>query len=186
MKAWTPIRSSNQRDFRELVETNQSRVYSIAYRILGDTGLAEEVAQDAFLALYRDLGKMESDAHLLAWLRRVTVNRALDAHRRRASRVDFGAEEFQEEHTRVPNGMGHSSSGGQLFTDQRMEALVASLPAIPRAIVLLRYEENMSPAEIAAALSMPVATVKSHLQRALKMLRTKAERQRKEVAHGRL
>ena len=181
LKAWAPIRRPDQRDFRDLVETHQSRVYSIALRILGDGGLAEEVAQDVFLALYRDLGEMESDAHLLAWLRRVAVHRALDAHRRRASRIDFSAEEFHEELTLVPAVRDHVDPS---FADGSIDTLVGELPAMQKAVVLLRYQEDMLPAEIATALSMPLATVKSHLQRALKLLRTKTERHTKEAAHG--
>ncbi len=181
------MRRPSERDFRDIVEAHQSRVYSIAFRILGDRGLAEEVAQDVFLALYRDLGTIESDAHVLAWLRRVAVHRALDAHRRRASRLDFAAEEFHEELTRIPTGAGNRfSSANRSFTAGHIEQLVTSLPAMQKAVILLRYQEDMLPAEIAAALSMPVATVKSHLQRALKLLRSKTERQMKEVANGRV
>ncbi|MGC1782909.1 MAG: RNA polymerase sigma factor [Acidobacteriaceae bacterium] len=182
----TPLHRPSEREFRAIVETHQSRVYSIAYRILGDGGLAEEVAQDVFLALYRDLDRDEdtfqSNEHMLAWLRRAAVHRALDAHRRRASRVDSIAEEFQEERTLVSRPQNGDSSS--VSAALRVEQLVRSLPSIQRAIVLLRYQEDMLPAEIAAALSMPLATVKSHLQRALRLLRTKAERQGKEVAHG--
>lgn len=173
-----------EREFRGIVEEHQSRVYSIAFRILNDSGLAEEVAQDVFLALYRDLGNMESDVHLTAWLRRVAVHRSLDAHRRRASRVDYAAQEFEEERAIVPiNNVGdepHSQYSGL----GQVQQLVASLPTVQKSIVLLRYQEDMLPREISEALSMPIATVKSHLQRALKLLRAKAERQRKEVAHG--
>ena len=175
MKAWPPIRPPYQPDFRELVEAHQSRVYSIAFRILNDRGLAEEVAQDVFLALYRDLDRIASDSHLLAWLRRVAVHRALDAHRRRAGRIDFAAEEFHEELTLVSTGAGENGT---------IDHLIASLPAMQKTVLLLRYQEDMLPAEIAAVLSMPLATVKSHLQRALKLLRTTTERPIKEVAHG--
>ena len=65
-----------------------------------------------------------------------------------------------------------------------IEQMVASLPPAQRAVVLLRYQEDMMPTEISALLSMPLGTVKSHLQRALKLLRTKASQQRKEVVHG--
>ncbi len=176
MKAWPPIRRPFQRDFRELVEAHQSRVYSIAFRILNDRGLAEEVAQDVFLTLYRDLDRIVSDSHLLAWLRRVAVHRALDAHRRRAGRVDFAAEEFDEERT--------SFSTRANISNGTIDHLIASLPAMQKTVLLLRYQEDMLPAEIAAVLSMPLATVKSHLQRALKLLRTTTERPMKEVAHG--
>jgi len=165
--------------FRDLVVAHQSRVFSIAFRIVGDRGIAEEVAQDVFLALYRNLEHMESDEHLLAWLRRVTVHRATDACRRRASRVDFTAEEFHEERTPVASGSASSS-----VLSGRIEQLVAGLSAIQRAVLLLRYQEDMLPMEISTTLSMPLATVKSHLQRALKQLRVQAARSQKEVSHG--
>lgn len=161
--------------FRVLVEIHQSRVYSIALRILGDSGLAEEVAQDVFLALSRNLDSIQNDEHLLAWLRRVAVQRATDACRRRSSRVDFAAAEFHEERTVANVQQGCVPT---LFSATRVEALVASLPHPQRAIVLLRYQEDMTPVEIARTLAMPVATVKSHLQRALKLLRKKAAREK--------
>ena len=141
------------------------------------------MAQDVFLALDRDLHRMESSEHLLAWLRRVTVHRSLDAQRRRSSRVDFDAEPFDDQRTPVARGIDFPSAAPSAG-HTRVEQLVASLPPMQRAVILLRYQEDMLPAEIAVALSMPLATVKSHLQRALKLLRTKAQRQVKEVTHG--
>jgi RNA polymerase sigma-70 factor, ECF subfamily len=171
--------------FRDLVEQHQSRVYSIAYRILGDRGTAEEVAQDVFLALYRNLDRLQSQEHLLAWLRRVTVHRATDACRRRASRAEFAADEFCEERALL-NGAGaaHSDSSFESRSMTTIGQMVATLPPMQRAVLLLRYQEDMMPTEISALLSMPLGTVKSHLQRALKLLRSKASRQRKEVVHG--
>lgn len=176
----------SRQEFRDLVEVHQSRVYSIAFRILGDRFTAEEVAQDVFLALYRHLDNLESEEHLLAWLRRVTVHRATDAYRRRASRADFAADEFCEERT-ILHGNGSANSGLSFESDfltTRIEQMVATLSPMQRAVVLLRYQEDMLPTEIAALLSMPLGTVKSHLQRALKLLRSKAECQRKEAIHG--
>jgi RNA polymerase sigma-70 factor, ECF subfamily len=178
--------SPSRDGFRDIVERHQSRVYSIAFRILGDCGTAEEVAQDVFLALYRSLHQLQSQEHLLAWLRRVTVHRATDAYRRRAHRVEFAADEFCEER------MGWDGTGSAVsqsaFESAGMatsiEQMVATLPPAQRAVLLLRYQEDMMPTEISALLAMPLGTVKSHLQRALKLLRTKALRQRKEVVHG--
>jgi RNA polymerase sigma-70 factor (ECF subfamily) len=59
---------------------------------------------------------------------------------------------------------------------ERLRRLVASLPEKPRAVMVLRYQEDLDPEEIAATLGMPVRTVKSHLQRSLVMLREKAGR----------
>jgi RNA polymerase sigma-70 factor (ECF subfamily) len=163
-------------EFSELVELHQSRVYSIAFRLLGDSGLAEEVAQDVFLALSRNLHRIESAEHLLAWLRRVAVQRATDAWRRRSSRVDFEAVEYDEAQNPATAELDGAPS---VHLATWAEKLVASLPDPQRAIVLLRYQEDMTPAEIADALNMPIATVKSYLQRALKTMRAKAQRTRR-------
>jgi RNA polymerase sigma-70 factor (ECF subfamily) len=178
--------SPSRDEFRDIVERHQSRVYSIAFRILGDCGTAEEVAQDVFLALYRNIDQLQSQDHLLAWLRKVTVHRATDAYRRRASRVEYAADEFCEEHM-------HFDGGGSAISQREFESagmatsieqMIANLPPAQRSVLLLRYQEDLMPTEISALLSMPLGTVKSHLQRALKLLRSKASRQRKEVVHG--
>ncbi len=170
--------SGIERPFREIVELHQSRVYSIAYRILGDGGTAEEVAQDVFLQLYGAMDSITSEEHLMAWLRRVAVHRATDAWRRRP-RALYHASELQE---KTAQTLSHDSSS---LLPSYVEKLLLSLPATQRAVVLLRYQEDLLPDEIADVLEMPIATVKSHLQRALKLLRSKAEHSRKECArHG--
>ena len=155
-------------EFREIVEAHQSRVFSIAYRVLGDRGTAEEVAQDVFLELYRAFDDIASDEHLVAWLRRVAVHRATDALRRRP-RILHGAAEFEDQMAKAPN------EEGSLPLASEIERLLLELPPAQRAVVLLRFQEDLPPGEIAETLRMPLATVKSHLQRALKAMRARAE-----------
>ena len=66
----------------------------------------------------------------------------------------------------------------------RLEELLATLPEPQRAALILRYQEDLSPEEIAAALEAPLATVKSQLQRGLKLLRSKAATHLKEYVRG--
>ncbi|MDE3062256.1 MAG: sigma-70 family RNA polymerase sigma factor [Acidobacteriota bacterium] len=156
-----------QPDFEQLVDEHQSMVFSLALRITADHGLAEEVAQDVFLEMDRHLRQLDSPDHALFWLRRVAVSRATDALRRRRVRRINDWVELGDHHP-VTREV-HSSPLGT-----RIEQLLATLPAPQRAALLLRYQEDMSPEEIAAALEAPLATVKSHLQRGLKLLRAKA------------
>jgi RNA polymerase sigma-70 factor (ECF subfamily) len=65
---------------------------------------------------------------------------------------------------------------GDPLLSRQLRQLVAALPATPRAVIALRYQEECSPDEIAELLSMPVATVKSHLRRTLRLLREKLTR----------
>jgi RNA polymerase sigma-70 factor (ECF subfamily) len=139
----------------------------------GDRGLAEEIAQDVFLELDRNLGKIESPAHACFWLRRVAMSRTADALRRRKVRgVDLWVE--MEE--------GHGSKGEDRASPlgARLEQLLATLPEPQRAALVLRYQEDLTPEEIASTLEAPLATVKSHLQRGLKLLRAKAATHLKE------
>jgi RNA polymerase sigma-70 factor (ECF subfamily) len=171
-------------NFRDFIEAHQSRVFSIAYRILQNVESAEEVAQDVFFALYRNLERIESEEHLRAWLRRVAVQRATDACRRRAYRADSSGEEFREDtFIDLPNGPD-AQDGRVVSRAAQVERLLAILSPEQRGIMLLRYQEDMTPTEIAATLSMPLATVKSHLRRGLQRLRENAGCQEKEVLRG--
>src|ERR1700761_8808257 len=83
--------------FRELIQTHQRMGFSIALRVTGEHGVAEEVAQDVFLELFRGGEKLESADHTKFWLRRVTVNKATDSLRRKSRRPEAVAEEWMEE-----------------------------------------------------------------------------------------
>lgn len=166
-----------QPDLEQLVDEHQSMVFSLALRMTGDRGLAEEIAQDVFLELDRNLGKIESPLHACFWLRRVAMSRSADAlRRRRVRRVDLWVE--IDEHHGAPGEERSSPLGA------RLEQLLATLPEAQRAALVLRYQEDLTPEEIAATLETPLATVKSHLQRGLKLLRAKASSQLKEYIRG--
>jgi RNA polymerase sigma-70 factor (ECF subfamily) len=170
-----PLLTSDQ--FRELLHRHQSMVYSIAVRVVGDRAAAEELAQDVFLELHDQLARLDSEAHVLHWLRRVTVHRAIDYLRRRNRWTEFSVDDpdFAAEHGWRPEMAVEPEVGDPLLSRQ-LRQLVDSLPAAPRTVIVLRYQEDLMPEEIASLLSMPVATVKSHLQRALRLLREKAAR----------
>jgi RNA polymerase sigma-70 factor (ECF subfamily) len=100
------------------------------------------------------------------WLRRVTAHRCIDAARRRGRRPEVPLED-------VPEASEPAKLGDPLLRE-RLRKLVASLPEQARMIVLLRFHEDLEPAEIAELMKLRVNTVKSQLQRALAMLRDKA------------
>lgn len=164
-------------DFEQLVDRHQAMVFSIALRMTGDRSLAEEIAQDVFLELDEHLSRIESAEHAQAWLRSVTASRSTDAlRRRRVRRMDLWVE-IDELHG-TPLEERSSPLGA------RLEQLLATLPEAQRAALILRYQEDMLPEEIAAALQTPVATVKSQLQRGLKLLRAKATNHLREYLRG--
>jgi len=178
--SWQPEPGS----FEQLVEEHQSMVFSLAWRMTGDRGLAEELAQDVLLELDRNLRKMKSADHVRFWLRQVTVHRSADALRRKqAKAATLGTDlwvELEERHVLVePLDMDDESPLGR-----RIEELLAGLPESQRAALVLRYQEDLTPEEIAVTLKAPVATVKSQLQRGLKLLRMRARQTLKEYVRG--
>jgi RNA polymerase sigma-70 factor, ECF subfamily len=157
-------RTGDHDAFAALIERHEGMVFSIALHFFNDRTRAEEVAQDVFLQLFRSLGEIESDTHLLFWLRQVTSRRCIDGMRRSRMRlVSF------EEIAEVP-AKPHVADP---LLDRKLQRLIADLPENQRIIVTLRYQEDLDPSEICGIVGMPVNTVKSHLHRALAALRKK-------------
>lgn len=163
-----------QSSFAEIVREHQSMVLSQAYHFLHDHGLAEELAQEVFLTLYQNLASIKSAEHLKFWLRKVTSNRCIDSARRQkfGLHLQMSLDDASEviDAFRVPDALPDP------MLSQKLRRYIAALPEKQRLIVVLRYQEDLDPADIAAVLEMPVNTVKSCLQRSLATLREKLSR----------
>jgi len=160
--------TANQIGFEEILRDRQSMVFSISYHFLRDRAAAEELAQDVFLQLYRNLDSLESPEHVTRWLRRVATNRCIDYCRRRRLAPQIGLDEIREP---APPAAPEDPMLGRA-----LRQLVASLPEKWRALIILKYQEEMENEEIAQTLDIPLGTVKSQLSRALDLLREKASR----------
>ena len=163
-------KAGSEQGFELIVREHGGLVFSIANHFFGRSELAEEVAQEVFLELHRNLRKIESDAHLVSWLRRSTTNRCIDASRRSAYRSEVPMPELF-----TPAVAGTMSD--TLLHEQLRKHIVA-LPEWQRAVVILRYQEDLDLDEIAALLSIPLNTVKSRLHRAVESLRSMFDRKR--------
>jgi RNA polymerase sigma-70 factor, ECF subfamily len=151
--------------FAMLVRQHQRAVYSLGLRMLSDRFQAEDLAQEVFLQLYRSLSSVESEAHLAFWLRRVTINRAIDRLRREPPGASAALAEA--------DSLAGESAEVDPILERRLRSLLRELPPAARAVVLLRYQEELDPTEIARTLKMSVNTVKSHLRRSLALLRVR-------------
>jgi RNA polymerase sigma-70 factor (sigma-E family) len=156
----------SREEFESIVHAHQATLYRIAFNFLRNVHVAEEVVQDVFLQLYENAPEIESPQHLKAWLRRAATHRCIDLVRRRSHQVETHLDE-------MPDVVDVAAESDPLL-DERLRILVASLPELQRMVVILRYGEDMNSDEISSALGMPSSTVRSHLQRALSLLREKA------------
>ena len=154
--------------FEEIVKEHQSMVFSIALRYLRDPSVAEEVAQEVFLQLYRQIGRLSGPEHIAAWLRKVACHRSIDTARSRKLDPKASLDDVPE--------VAEEAAPADPMLRERLRLLVHSLPERARMVMILRYQEDLDPEDIARTLEMPVPTVKSHLQRSLAMLRAKVGR----------
>jgi len=157
-------RAGERTGFAGLVRLHQARVYGIALRMLMDRALAEDLAQEVFLQLHRSIRSIESHPHLVFWLRQVTTRRAIDRLR----------QEHRVQTVAIDDNLGlvAAESDDDPLLRQHLQSLIGGLAPMPRAVMLLRYQEDLDPLDIAQALELPVNTVKSHLKRSLAVLRT--------------
>lgn len=155
-------RAGDPAAFASLVRCHQNLVFSAALRMLGSREAAQDMAQDVFIQLHENLAAIESPEHLKAWLRRTVTHRSIDHLRRHQIRAAHRVE--AEPLVPSPETEDH------LLQARLRESLLQLNPAA-RAVMVLRFQEDLDPQEIAATLDMSLNTVKSHLKRSLEKLR---------------
>lgn len=162
--------------FAALVEKHTRLVYSLCLRMVANSADAEDLTQETFLRLFSSLGQYRLGSGLRPWLCRIAINRCLDALRKKRRRLQMvpldGGSSAQSEELNRPSDEP-SPERAYVRWEQRQAVLeaVSSLPPEYRAVVVLRYQEDMAYQEIAAALGVPVTTVETRLFRAKRMLR---------------
>jgi RNA polymerase sigma-70 factor (ECF subfamily) len=171
--------------FSVLVKRYQDRVYNLAYRLLGSAEDASDVGQEAFLQAYAALSRFETGRPFAPWLYRIATNACYGLLRKRKSGTVF-LDALREEEadalldSRVVQGTGQHDPLEKLIAavrDEEIQRAVLALPEPYRAVVLLRYHEEMSYEAIAETLEMPMGTVKTCLHRArLRLRRTLLEK----------
>jgi RNA polymerase sigma-70 factor (ECF subfamily) len=150
--------------YEALYVRHRDRVARTAFLLVGDTELAKDVAQEAFLVGWRDLHRLRDPALFRAWVTGIAVH--LSRRRRGGVRILPGPETV-----RTSPG-DRSVSDASETTDVRV-AVVGALRRLPRSLreaVVLRYYGSLNETEMAEALAVPPGTVKSRLARARRRL----------------
>ncbi|WP_432477424.1 SigE family RNA polymerase sigma factor [Nocardioides sp. GXQ0305] len=157
--------SARDHDFASYMHARQPGLLRTAYLLTGDQHTAEDLVQVAFAKLYLAWDKVHSRESLDGYVRRILVNEHNSSWRRPWKRREHSTDELPEVHHHDRHDAG---TGAELW------ALVQTLPRRARAVVVLRYYEELSEAEVAEVLGISVGTVKSQASRALSALRERA------------
>lgn len=168
-------------EFVGLVERYKGMVFSLAYRMTGNSWDAEDLSQEAFLRAYRNLGAFDKTRKFSTWLYTITLNLCRDRARRKRFVVLSLDRRWQEEG-------GLQVASAEPGPEERVEAredadilqkCLAALARSDRELILLRYQLGLAYEAIAETLSVPVNRVKVRLHRARARLRKRFDKARK-------
>jgi F-type H+-transporting ATPase subunit beta len=171
LRDWVAAAQGGDKEaFSEVVKRCQDMAYGIAYAMIGDTGLAQDAAQEAFVAAYLNLAALREPAAFPGWFRRVVIKHS--DRERRSRKPNDPLDEFAELASALPDPMRTLEA-----SENRSEIhkAIAELPAIQKQIVTLFYLRDYSQKEIEAFLELPIGMIKKHLFTARKKLKGRLE-----------
>lgn len=169
--AWVAqAQNGNDEAFSQLVETFQTPVYNLCYRMLGEAESAEDASQETFFKAYRNLSRYDQTRSFATWLLSIAAHHCIDLlRRRRYISISMDDEENRPElpDLRAPDPENETARREQ---QDQVQGMLKTLDAIDRAAVVMRYWNDCSEVEIAQSLSLTVPAVKSRLHRARRAL----------------
>jgi RNA polymerase sigma-70 factor (ECF subfamily) len=157
--------AGDRRAFGELVRRHGSAVRWLLRRMGADPALADDLAQDAFLAAFEQIAEFRGEGAFQGWVKRIAARLYVKRWRRDA-RLDLMADPPEPE---APAARGEAGAADRIDLDEALKAL----SPVERVCVSLCYGGGLSHAEAAAALNTPLGTVKSHVKRGLDKLRAR-------------
>ncbi|MCM2250914.1 MAG: RNA polymerase sigma factor [Ramlibacter sp.] len=174
--------AGNARAFESIMRRHNRLMFRTARSVLKSDAETEDAVQDAYLNAWRALGSFRDDAKLSTWLVRIVLNEAFKRVRRRASNVvlfDSGvpAEDPQAESaTEMERDPQPELAASRAEMRRLMEARIDELPELFRTVFVLRAVQEMTVEEVAVALAIPEATVRTRFFRARAQLRESLSR----------
>jgi RNA polymerase sigma-70 factor (ECF subfamily) len=153
--------------FGDLVSQHRQGVINVVYRLCGDSELAEDAAQEAFIRAWKNIHRYQTRAPFRNWVYRIATNAALDVLRRQRESIDI---------ENVPLKSNRPNPEKAAEIEERatlIQKAILDLPEASRSVIVLREYEEFSYREIAEALDIPIGTVMSRLNYARKQLRLK-------------
>lgn len=163
--------------FEELVEGYQKKLFSLAYRIVGNPEDAADMVQEALIRIFRSIAKFKEQSSFSTWIYRITTNVCLDELRKRKNKKEFSLD--QEIHGE-DGDMKRQIRSDEMLPDDLAEQeelrdivnnAINSLPEDQRIVISLRDIQGLTYSEISQVLNCPEGTVKSRINRARNALK---------------
>ena len=166
------LQKRDEAAFEELIRQYEKKVYTLCFRMCGNSEDTEEAAQDAFLALWRGIDRFRQESSLSTWIYRLATNACIDTLRRR--KKQSGSVSLDDEELFV-DAVDTSPQPQETVEHREAQKLLqkglSALPEEYRKVLILREIEGLSYTEIAESASIELGTVKSRISRGRSLLR---------------
>ena len=162
--------------FNRLVLKWERTVYNVALRMLQDRQEAEEATQEIFLSAFKNIRRFRQDARFSTWLYRIAVNHCISRNRRRPQGISISLDDpVQPPRMDAQLGVMGSQEGDLLDRESRnrVRTALSFLPVDQRAVIELKFFQELTFEEIAEILKVPVSTIKSRLYSGLDLLKVR-------------
>ena len=163
--------------FERLVDEYQVFAYALAFRLLGRSDEASDVAQEAFIRVWKNISRMDESRKFSTWLYRIVVNLCYDVLKRRKRREAIFV--HNEDHSEFACGKDIEEDIHQQETVHAVLQLTARLPLKQRMVFILRDIQDVDIADVAEILSMSARSVCSNLYHARSWIREKLKEMEK-------
>jgi RNA polymerase sigma-70 factor, ECF subfamily len=172
----TAAQQGDEGAFAELVHRYESRVYTLALRMVRDPAEAEDILQETFISMLRGLDNFRAESAFATWLYRIAYNATLMKLRRPQTAISLDEAADTDEQAELPHELtdwSHDPEAALLNQEVRgeMEAAITALPPALRAVFVLRDLDELSTEETAQVLGISPQAVKTRLHRARLALR---------------
>lgn len=167
--------------FEHLVRLYENKVYTIAYRLMGNHADASDLAQDAFIKIYQALPNFRGDSSFSTWIYHITVNVCRDELRKRQRRPTVSLDEPAGENNTTYEIRSSAPGPEEMLDRSETQAMIQeclnNLSDDYRTILVMREIQELAYEEIAELLGCSLGTVKSRLSRARQALKEKISKQ---------
>ncbi|CEE00046.1 MULTISPECIES: RNA polymerase sigma factor SigW [Bacillaceae] len=170
------VRKGDQNAFGEIVELYKDKVFQLCFRMLGNSHEAEDISQEAFIRAYINIERYNIDRKFSTWLYRIATNLCIDRIRKKKPDYYLDAEVAGTEgltlYSQIPaSQLAPDEEVSKIELQEIIQNEILKLPEKYRAVIVLKYIEELPLLEISKILDLPIGTVKTRIHRGREALR---------------
>ena len=167
------VLAGDKQAYANIIDKYKNQLYATILRMTKNPQDAQDLVQDAFIKVYRNLDKYDASGSFSGWLYRVAINHCMDEFRKKR----YSTVQVEIDETKVVNREHPEVVFLKKEKSRQLERLIATLPEDERLIILLRYVNEISYEEISEVMDVPLSTVRNKLHRAKKKMRETVKRE---------